>query len=172
MPDNSNGPRTLSLFSNQAGGRAARMERRERTIPGSLEQMQEYRMQVAQAASAAAEVRALRPLLLAAARATPHAPFVFTCRALLANRTPQAVGLGHVDRTLQVYEQRMTQEQMWPDLRGPPAHLVPPLLPIGSLSLCGGPWQKYATAAPPSRKASPPRFGFPDGFRPRRGVYH
>ena len=53
------------------------MERRERTIPGSLEQMQEYRMQVAQAASAAAEVRALRPLLLAAARATPHMRLLF-----------------------------------------------------------------------------------------------
>ena len=102
-------------------------------------------------------------------------------RHLCSVRTPsrQATGFADVDRTLTALEQRIAEEHAWPDLRGPPTQFVKDLLPAGSLSVIGGPWQRYdpsATAvAPPlfrPKLERPPRFGFPKGFESRSGVYY
>jgi hypothetical protein len=76
-------------------------------------------------------------------------------------------------------QRRIADEQEWPDLRGPPASFIPSLLPMGSLSPIGGPWQRYAEA--PSMVPAPrdrpqangaPRFGHPEGYAPLHGLYY
>ena len=100
--------------------------------------------------------------------------------AKAASAAAHSAGFGHVDRTLGLIERRLAEDDhAWPDLRAPPASFVRTLLPVGTLSAIGGPWQLYAT--PPSATAPPrdrppisenPRSGCPDGFEPRLGVYH
>lgn len=136
-----------------------------------------YRAAVAEAAAAAAQVRSCRSSMrhTGNVRHRSHSLELAMPRAFLT----QSAGFGHVERALCHLEAREVEEHMWPDVRGPPEHFVTPLLPVGSLSITGGPWQRYepsgTAAAPPRQRpplASPARFGWANGFTPRQGLYH
>ena len=64
-----------------------------------------------------------------------------------------AAGFGHVDRALSLIEARTATESQLFVNSPAPNHYVPSLLPLGSLSYIGGPWQSYQKA--PSAKAPP-----------------
>ena len=81
----------------------------------------------------------------------------------------QSVGLGHVDRALNLWEHGRVRGKS-------DASFVPSLIPIGALSPTPL-WEphQYGKLMHPSQIApapsGPPRFGNPEGFEPQGGVF-
>ena len=82
--------------------------------------------------------------------------------------------LFEVDHALSIWEKNLALDKPSTS-EGPDRQLVPSLLTLGSLSLIGGPWQRYDGPSQSARDrhatAQPPRFGHPDGYQPQSGVY-
>ena len=124
--------------------------------------MHEYRQAVAAAASEACEVGYFSALCCVLRLQAHHVPIL--------RFRPQAVGLGHVDRALRLWEGRLAHSTA-------DAAFVPSLTPIGTLSPTPT-WEPHDPSRVmklPSRNtplpSGPPRSGLPTGFEPLSGVY-